>query len=304
MSASSAESPASLLKTLAAGVPAVLHAQISQQGEFASFEGHWLPRSLLADIHVGHLNIIEAVIEGRAAPLDTPSLLADLDLPAEVRPEVLAFSLHSALAADGRFDQVGPDGKRAWFLRRLEPAEALQTPPALRCEPVEYERDDLPNDLRMAELELDDEWSDAATADPTPARASLPATSMLLTYPHVISGTLPLNRHARPFFKQGHGARTAVTLIDGRWGQRFTGWIVAEGRYIAGLRGWFEQHKLPAGAYITLERRDDSGEIVVDFGPAYAARVDAQGPGRRRQAGYPVAQRRSFVRIRRSHYPG
>ena len=30
---------------------------------------------------------------------------------------------------------------------------------------------------------------------------------------------------------------------------------------------WYEQHKLPAGAYIVLERRDNSGEIVVDFKP-------------------------------------
>ncbi len=58
-----------------------------------------------------------------------------------------------------------------------------------------------------------------------------------------------------------------VTLIDGRWGQRFPAWVVHEGRYIAGLRGWFEQHKIPAGAYIVLERRDDSNEIVVDFRP-------------------------------------
>ena len=58
-----------------------------------------------------------------------------------------------------------------------------------------------------------------------------------------------------------------VTLVDGRWGQRFTAWVAHENRYIAGLRPWFEQHKLPAGAYIVLERRDDSGEIVVDFKP-------------------------------------
>ncbi len=36
---------------------------------------------------------------------------------------------------------------------------------------------------------------------------------------------------------------------------------------MAGLRAWFEQHKLPAGAYIVLERRDSSGDIVVDFKP-------------------------------------
>ncbi len=36
---------------------------------------------------------------------------------------------------------------------------------------------------------------------------------------------------------------------------------------MAGLRPWFDQHKLPAGAYIVLERREDPSEIVVDFRP-------------------------------------
>ncbi len=39
------------------------------------------------------------------------------------------------------------------------------------------------------------------------------------------------------------------------------------GRYVAGLRGWFDQHKLPAGAFIVLERREDPMELVVDFRP-------------------------------------
>jgi hypothetical protein len=78
---------------------------------------------------------------------------------------------------------------------------------------------------------------------------------------------LPLNRHSRALFSRGHGERTMVALIDGRWGQRFSAWVVHGGRYIAGLRSWFEGHKLPAGAYITLERQQNSEEIAVDFRP-------------------------------------
>ena len=125
----------------------------------------------------------------------------------------------------------------------------------------------MPNDLLQMEWELDDEYSDAVILEPAASRASLTSTTLSLTYPHLISGTLPLNRHSLPFFPQGYGERTVVTLIDGRWGQRFTAWAVHGGRYIAGLRPWYEQHKLPAGAYIVLERRDNSGEIVVDFKP-------------------------------------
>lgn len=263
----SAEPPASLLAAVAANLPATLRAQLGQLSDFATFEDRWLPRGLLADIHVGYMNIAEAAIEMRGAPVETVALLAEMELPAEIKPDVLAFSLNSALNADGRFDQVGPGDKRAWILRRLEPIEAVETPEPLRFAPIPFDRNLVASDLVQVEWELDDEWSDELISEPSAARANLPTTTLMLTYPHLVSGTLPLNKHTRPFFPLGHGERTVVTLIDGRWGQRFTAWVVHAGRYVAGLRPWFEQHKLPAGAYIVLERRDKSGEIVVDFKP-------------------------------------
>jgi hypothetical protein len=264
---SSAEPPASLLTTAAATLPVMLRTQLGRLVDFATFEDRWFLRSLLADIHVGYLNIAEAAIEMRGAPVETAALLAEMELPAEIKPDVLAFSLNSALSADGRFDQVGPGDKRCWILRRLEPIEAMETPQPLRFAPILFDRNLVAHDLLQVEWELDDEWSEDVIAEPSAARANLPTTTLLLTYPHWISGTLPLNKHTRPFFPLGHGERTVVTLIDGRWGQRFTAWVVHAGRYVAGLRPWFEQHKLPAGAYIILERRDKSGEIVVDFKP-------------------------------------
>ncbi len=265
--ADSAEPPARLLATVAADLPAILRQQLAEQPDFATFEDRWLLRILMADVHIGHLNIAEAAIEMANAPVETAALLAELDLPAEIRPEILAFSLNSALSADGRFDQVGPGDKRCWILRRMEPAEALETPPSLRYTPIPFDRNLIASDLLQVEWELDDEWSDELISEPAAARMTLPTTTLLLTYPHLVAGTLPLNKHTRPFFPQGSGERTVVTLIDGRWGQRFTAYVVHKGRYVAGLRPWFEQHKLPAGAYIVLERRDRSGEIVVDFKP-------------------------------------
>lgn len=261
--------PERLLATVASIVPARLVEQLlSQHGDLAGFEGRWLLRDLLAEIHVGHLNIAEALIDMRAQPVDTGTLMKEMDLPAEIKPDVLAFSLQSALASDGRFDQVGPGESRRWFLRRLEPAEALETPQALRYSPIPFDRNALTVELLQLEWELDDEWSeDSSSSAPVPPRSSTPLTTLLLIYPHLVSGTLPLNKRSRSFFPAGHGERTMVTLIDGRWGSRFPAWVVHSGRYVAGLRGWFEQHKLPAGAFITLERRDESGEIVVDFRP-------------------------------------
>lgn len=259
-------SPEKLLETVARDVPDALAAALRQEPAFASFEDRWLHRDLLAEVHVGHLNIAEALIEMGDDALSTSALLKDLDLPAEVAPGILAFSLQSALSADDRFDQVGVGEERRWYLRRLTPPEALQTPLPLRYAPQPYDRAALPDDLARLAWELDDEWSDDLGVDPE-SRAGIATTTILLTYPHLASGTLPLNRHSRPFFPAGHGERTLVTLIDGRWGNRFTAWANHPGRYVAGLRSLFDKHKLPAGAYITLERRDDSGEVVVDFRP-------------------------------------
>jgi hypothetical protein len=56
-----------------------------------------------------------------------------------------------------------------------------------------------------------------------------------------------------------------ITLVDGRWGTRYTGWVVHEGRYVVGLAKWMEDHQVPVGAIITLERTPANGEIVVDY---------------------------------------
>ncbi len=264
--ATAAASPERLLTTLARNLLEVLAIALGQEPAFATFEDRWLHRDLLAEIHIGHLNIAEALIEMGGDALSTQALLKDLDLPAEIAPDIQAFSLQSALNADGRFDQVGAGDERRWYLRRLAPAEALNTPLPLRYTPHPYDPATLPSALAKLAWELDDEWSDDLGID-SDVRAKVSTTTILLTYPHLASGTLPLNRRTRPFFPKGHGERTLVTLIDGRWGNRFSAWANHTGRYIAGLRPLFDKHKLPAGVHITLERRDDSGEVVVDFRP-------------------------------------
>jgi hypothetical protein len=259
-------SPERLLATVASNVPASLATQLAQSERFATFENRWLLRDLLAEVHVGHLNIAEALIEMRGQPVDTSVLVKELELPREIKPEVLSFSLQSALSADQRFDQVGPGETRRWFLRRLEPAEALHTPEALIYTPVPYDRDAITVELLQLEWELDDEWIEESQSL-VASRTSIPSTTVLLTYPHLVTGTLPVSSHSKAFFPAGHGERTQVTLVDGRWGQRFSGWVVHSGRYVAGLRPWFEEHKLPAGAFVVLERRDEPNEVVVDFRP-------------------------------------
>ena len=256
--------PEAVMTDAARELPAKLADALRADGTFTSFEDRWLPRNLLTEVHVGHLNIAEAIIEMNASALDTPTLQRELDLPKEIGEEISAFSLQAALAADDRFDQVGAGDERRWYLRRLEPAEALVTPELLRYKADQHEAVGLPPDLAQLAFQLDDEWSDGIAE--TAERRAAQTTTITLTFPHAMSGTLPLSRRTLPLFPAGYGERTMVTLVDGRWGNQFAGWVNHAGRYIAGLQGWMEKHKLPAGAFITLEKRGDN-EIVVDFRP-------------------------------------
>ncbi|RME80606.1 MAG: hypothetical protein D6775_15775 [Caldilineae bacterium] len=232
---------------------------------FVSAGPWWLTADQMVPVNIGHLNIAEAAIEMKGEPVPTPELLAMVELDESVPESVRIFSLETALQQDERFRQVGTLEQPAWFLTRLMPEAALRIPDPLVYEPVEYDRSLLDVELLQTEWELNDEHTDGGLAEEAPPLVS--SVFVYLTYPHFISGTLPLPPSAAGLFPKGSGFSTAVTLIDGRWGHRFTAWVVREGRYIAGLGEWFKSHKLPIGARITLERTQAPNEIVVDFKP-------------------------------------
>jgi hypothetical protein len=154
------------------------------------------------------------------AALDT-GCLKELDLPEIGRR--LPRSRFAALLADDRFDQVDPGDERRWFLRRLEPVEALETPEPLRYTPGLSGDITLPPDLQQLAFQLDDEWSEGI--EEMAERRAAQTTTILLTFPHVVCGTLPLNRRTRPLLPLGHGERTMITLVDGRWGNHFLAWV-------------------------------------------------------------------------------
>ena len=112
--------------------------------------------------------------------------------------------------------------------------------------------------------------TEGGLAEEVPPEA--PSATILLTYRHFISGTMPLTPAARAIFPRGSGTATAVTLIDGRWGRRFSVWVVHRGRYVAGLSDWFKQHKLATGALISIDRNDNPTEVLLDFKPQRACR--------------------------------
>lgn len=233
--------------------------------EFVQVDGTWLLADMLAEVHVGHLNIAEALIEMAAAPQTIDHLLGEVELDANVSPALQYISLEHALADDARFDRVVSNDQMAWFLRRMEPPEVIKVPALLRPVAERYNRALLSVELLQSEWELDDEWGESTLSSELPA--VVPNTSFTLIYPHRRMGTIPLNGRTRSFFPANRGGKATVTLVDGRWGNRYTGWVVHEGRYVSGLGKWMDDHTIPVGAFITLERTAVPNEIVVDFRP-------------------------------------
>ena len=230
---------------------------------FVEVDGKWLLADMLAEVHVGHLNIAEALIEMQGKPLSTAQLLTEVELDGNVSPTMRVTSLNHALGKDERFVRLNDASGSLWFLRRMQPAEVQAPPMLLRYRPIPYNRALLSVEMLQLEWELDDEWGESSLSTEVPS--VVPSTSLMLIYPHRRHGTLPLSGRTRSFFPQATSGVSAVTLVDGRWGARYDGWVVHEGRYVAGLAKWMEDHQIPVGAYITIERTTTANEVVIDF---------------------------------------
>ena len=250
--------------------------------DFVAIEDYWLLADMLAEVHVGHLNIAEALLEMQNRPMSPEELLPELDLQSEdVSQAMQVISLNHALGNDERFDQIGSGGGPLWFLARLEPAEAQTIPPLLRPRIGRYNRAILSVELLQMEWELDDEWGESGAS--TPVSSVVPSISFTLTFPHWLYGTLPLSSRTRALFPHSGQERSMVTVVDGRWGTRHTAWVVHSGRYVCGLKEWMVGHNLPVSALITLERTNEADEVVIDYRPrrmrrewSRIARVDAE----------------------------
>ena len=234
--------------------------------DFVHIDDYWLLADMLAEVHVGHLNIAEALLEMQSRPMSPEELLPELDLQAEdVSQPMQIISVNHALGSDERFDQVGGAGVPLWYLARLEPPEALTVPPLLRPKLGRYNRAILSVELLQTEWELDDEWGESSAS--TPISSVVPSISFTLIFPHWLYGTLPLSSRTRALFPHSAQERSMVTIVDGRWGNRYTGWVVHNGRYVCGLKEWMVAHNLPVSAQITLERTDNPDEVIIDYRP-------------------------------------
>lgn len=252
-------SPEQLAQQYAPKIEARLEERLESEPDFVQLAGRWFREDLLVDVHEGHLNLAEAVLDVAAGgPLPTDALLGDVELPEEISPQLRVFSLNYTLQADGRFDEVGPAGEVLWFLRRLEPDAVKATPRFLRYEPLEGEPPLLTSEMNALVRELDDEWSDVEQPAGTPGPVEL-----VLTYPHWRAGTLPISSRLEPVFPSGHTDRIRFTIVDGDTGQEMAGWVVQKGRYVYGLEDWYQENQIPVGAYLEVSRGEQPGTVVI-----------------------------------------
>lgn len=241
-------------------VAEALERALQGSGQFVNVAHNWFVRALLVDISPGQLNIAEAMLDmASGGPLRTAELLGEIDLPDEISDSLQAFSLEYALLRDGRFDEVGPAGYALWYLRDLEPREVRETPRQLQYMPIPYNRQLLDDVMLSLEVQVADEWSDLPITKIPEGRITI-----VLSYPHWRSGTLPLASHVADLFPTASITdRIRFTFIDDDTGDEFPGWVVRSGRYVFGLEDWYAEKGVAVGSFIDLYEGDEPGRIRV-----------------------------------------
>ncbi|HID86587.1 MAG TPA: hypothetical protein EYP55_04305 [Anaerolineae bacterium] len=93
--------------------------------DFVHFGDQWFLGGLMVEVHVGHLNIAEAMIDLADAPLTSEELLKEMELSEDIPLAARIFSLNYALAQDERFVNVGSEGSPRWFLAYHQAEEVV-----------------------------------------------------------------------------------------------------------------------------------------------------------------------------------
>ena len=238
----------------------IINSELIKNQEFVRIAGKWFPRALLVDINVGHLNLVEAILDmAGGGPSPTQPLLEQVGLSSNTNSKLVEFSLDHALQEDPRFDEVGPSGEVLWFLNRLEPEGVLLTPAYLRYQELEYDRSLLSEEMLELEKKLDDELTPVSGKYP-----SINEVQLTLNYPHWRAGTLPLTSRINHLFPTAYEApRIRFLLVDGETNQKFPGWVVRSSHYVYGLQDWYKSHGLMPGSLIRVKRGKIPGEVIV-----------------------------------------
>lgn len=242
----------------------VLNENLEKTDDLVRIAGRWFPRALLVDVNVGHLNLVDAVLDmNGGGPLPTRDLMEQIDLPTDVNSKLTEFSLNLALEEDPRFDEVGPSGETIWYLHRLEPDGVREAPLTLRYvkpnHPLINQEDDLTN--QFVSSVFDELEPDSGKVENTDQ------VTISLIYPHWRAGTLPLTKVIRKLFPSAYEApRVQFSFIDGNSGETICGWVVRTNKYVYGLQDWYRSLDLIPGNHVTIKRGEKPGEVIISAG--------------------------------------
>ena len=257
-------SPEELCQRYGEPVRQALQAALQQSPEFVSYDDVWFLRGLLPEVHEGHLNLAEAVVDVAGHPLTPEEILQQVELPGDSKPAARVFALNLSLQGDARFDNAGTPARPRWFLCNLEPPAVLTMPARLQPdyratggELVHRES------LEIAE-EIGDELDELGAEGAGVAQAlDTGKASFVVNYPHRQEGTLPLTAAIRALFPREEYTRIPIQFIDGRTDHRWRGWILPEQGYGWGLGEWYAREEIPAGATVDLLMTRDPYAVVV-----------------------------------------
>lgn len=222
--------------------------------------GKWFPKSLLIDVNIGHLNLIEAILEeAGGGPVDTTKLIQQVEIPSNINPNLIEFSFNYCIQEDERFDEVGPAGETLWYLRRLEPIDVQNQPELLKYTPVEVNQDKVEPLLCQLSSCIHDEFSGYDSDD-----ENIEKVTISLIYPHWRCGTLPLTNRIRKLFPTAYEApRVRFQFIDADSDDSFSGWVVRPYHYVYGLKEWYEKQGLIPGSLVTITKSNTPGEVIL-----------------------------------------
>ncbi|MDO9545260.1 MAG: hypothetical protein Q7J07_00730 [Pelolinea sp.] len=239
-----------------------IESSLQKNEDLVKIAGNWFPRSLLVDVHVGILNLAEAILEeAKGGPIGTAALMNQADLNANVDKKLLEFSFNLALQEDDRFDEVGPAGETLWYLHAMEPDSVKNVPLFLIYGEEAIDSSSLTEYLEVFEDNIYDEletWDSEGNQNNR--------IIISLSFPHWRSGTLPLSNTIKKMFPTAHEApRVKFTFIDENEEDNFPGWVVRKHKYIFGLKKWYEDNDLMPGSLVTVEKGKNPGEINISF---------------------------------------
>jgi hypothetical protein len=249
-------------------VRAQVKAAFKAHKDFVEFHEQYFLAELLPKFHEGLFNIVDAAIDINHGPLSVDALIEQIReqmglAPAQETTDLIRFSVSYHLANDQRFDNVGPTGQVMWYLERLEPPEARIKPRHLQAQICVYDPSLFDEDLYDLLAEIDDELTDPEDIPAVGTESS--QVTLVLNYPHRRTGTLPLTPKTESFFPASRYNPVLFEFVDGRTGDKFPGWTVADGKYIFGLNQWYEKNKLPVGAYLNLKRTPNPMQVIIEY---------------------------------------